>query len=110
MKISHRSIGSIQDFMSAVENKIQEFNSVESCEDVVAAEEPETREDYIANLSSEIIASFENSGYSHVTADTDSNNLYITVGDTMTEYQVPFDDLTFSDIDEDLDYIMGEIF
>lgn len=110
MKISHRSTGSIQDFMNAVENKIQEIDGIESCENVTAAEGPETREDYIANLASEVVASFQNSGYSHVTADTDSNNLYITVGDTMTEYQVPFGDLTFSDIDEDLDYIMGEIF
>ena len=108
MKIIKASKGTGKDFQHAVEDKIAELNqNVTSSFGI----DNTTYERYLHNLIYDIESSLNEVGISHLSFDRDDRNLYITVGDTSDEYQVPFKDLSFDfdRIDKDKDYIVDKI-
>lgn len=68
-------------------------------------------ERYIHNLIGDLDAALHESGFENISYDTDKHNIYIVIGDTLEQYEVPFADLKFSfaDIDTDVEYIFNAI-
>lgn len=108
MKIIKATRGSGLDFQHALEDKIAELN-----QDVTSASNIDgtTRARYLHNLIRDIESSLKANGIQNLTFDQDDRNLYVTVGDTLEEYQVPFKDLSFDfdNIHKDEKYIVDEI-
>ena len=109
MKIIRASRGSGVDFQTAIEDKIAQLND----EGVMSASnlDDTTRERYLHNLIGDVEASLKENGIQSLSFDQDDRNLYVTVGDTLEEYQVPFKDLSFDfdNIHRDEKYIVDEI-
>lgn len=109
MKIIRASRGSGMDLQNAIEDKIAQLNddgvmSASNIDDI-------TRERYLHNLIGDVEASLKENGIQNLSFDQDDRNLYVTVGDTLEEYQVPFKDLSFDfdNIAKDRRYIVDEI-
>ena len=102
-------MGSGLDLQNAIEDKIAQLNG----RDVTSASniEDTTRDRYLHNLIGDVEASLKENGIQNLSFDQDDRNLYVTVGDTLEEYQVPFKDLSFDfdSIDKDKNYIVDEI-
>lgn len=109
MKIIKATRGSGLDLQNAIEDKIAQLNG----RDVTSASniDDTTRDRYLHNLIGDVEASLKENGIQHLSFDQDDRNLYVTVGDTLEEYQVPFKDLSFDfdNIDKDEKYIVDEI-
>ena len=109
MKIIRASRGSGMDLQNAIEDKIAQLND----DGVMSASniDDTTRERYLHNLIGDVEASLKENGIQNLSFDQDDRNLYVTVGDTLEEYQVPFKDLSFDfdNIDKDEKYIVDEI-
>lgn len=109
MKIIRASRGSGMDLQNAIEDKIAQLNN----DGVMSASniDDTTRERYLHNLIGDVEASLKENGIQNLSFDQDDRNLYVTVGDTLEEYQVPFKDLSFDfhNIDKDERYIVDEI-
>lgn len=71
----------------------------------------DANERYIHNLIGYLDTALHESGFENISYDTDKHNLYIVIGDTLEQYEVPFADLKFSfaDIDTDVEYIFNAI-
>ena len=96
----------LQNMIDAFRSKIDELEEVDT---TVTSSTDDNN--YIQKVIRNVDSSLRDNGISQLTYDQDDNNLYITVGDTLTEYQVPFNDLSFDDKDiaEDGKYIVDEI-
>lgn len=109
MKIIRASRGSGMDLQNAIEDKIAQLNN----NDITSASniDDTTRERYLHNLIGDVEASLKENGIQNLSFDQDDRNLYVTVGDTLEEYQVPFKDLSFDfdNIHKDEKYIVDEI-
>ena len=109
MKVIRASRGSGVDFQTAIEDKIAQLTD----EGVMSASniDDTTRKRYLHNLIGDVEASLKENGIQSLSFDQDDRNLYVTVGDTLEEYQVPFKDLSFEfdNIDKDEKYIVDEI-
>lgn len=109
MKIIKATRGSGIDLQNAIEDKIAQLND----DGVMSASniDDTTRERYLHNLIRDVEASLKENGIQNLSFDQDDRNLYVTVGDTLEEYQVPFKDLSFdfANIDKDEKYIVDEI-
>lgn len=109
MKIIRASRGSGMDLQNAIEEKIAQLND----DGVMSASniDDTTRERYLHNLIGDVEASLKENGIQNLSFDQDDRNLYVTVGDTLEEYQVPFKDLSFDfdNIHKDEKYIVDEI-
>ena len=109
MKIIRASRGSGMDLQNAIEDKIAQLNN----DGVMSASniDDTTRERYLHNLIGDVEASLKENGIQNLSFDQDDRNLYVTVGDTLEEYQVPFKDLSFDfdNIHKDEKYIVDEI-
>ena len=108
MKIIKATRGSGLDLQHALEDKIAELN-----QDVTSASNVDntTRDRYLHDLIGDVESSLKANGIQNLTFDQDDRNLYVTVGDTLEEYQVPFKDLSFDfdNIHKDEKYIVDEI-
>lgn len=109
MKIIRASKGSGLDLQNAIEDKIAQLNdnNITSASNI----DNESRESYLHTLIGDVEASLKANGIQNLSFDQDDRNLYVTVGDTLEEYQVPFKDLSFDldNIDNDEKYIVDEI-
>ena len=109
MKIIKATRGSGLDLQNAIEDKIAQLND----NDITSASniDNESRERYLHTLIGDVEASLKANGIQNLSFDQDDRNLYVTVGDTLEEYQVPFKDLSFDldSIDNDEKYIVDEI-
>lgn len=109
MKIIRATRGSGIDLQNAIEDKIAQLNDndITSASDV----DNESRETYLHTLIGDVEASLKENGIQNLSFDQDDRNLYVTVGDTLEEYQVPFKDLSFDfdNIHKDEKYIVDEI-
>ena len=132
MKIVKASRGTIEQFSTALENKIAEIQQsdidssqvissideeVEGCGEIIADTIPEDdphRVLYLHDLIGWVEYQMEQEDLpaNQTIFDTTDDALIITVGgDNVVEYEVPFADLKF-DFDkiwEDVDYIIGEM-
>lgn len=116
MKIVKASRGTIEQFSTALENKIAEIQQeVESCDEVMADTIPEddpARERYLHTLIGDVQEQMDREGLptNQTIFDTTDDALIITMGgDNVVEFEVPFADLSF-DFDriyEDTDYIVN---
>ena len=109
MKIIKATRGSGLDLQNAIEDKIAQLNG----RDITSASniDDTTRDRYLHNLIGDVESSLKANGIQNLSFDQDDRNLYVTVGDTLEEYQVPFKDLSFDfdNIDKDEKYIVDEI-
>ena len=109
MKIIRASRGSGMDLQNAIEDRIAQLND----DGVMSASniDDTTRDRYLHNLIGDVEASLKENGIQNLSFDQDDRNLYVTVGDTLEEYQVPFKDLSFDfdNIGKDRRYIVDEI-
>lgn len=109
MKIIKATRGSGLDLQNAIEDKIAQLNG----RDVTSASniDDTTRDRYLHNLIGDVESSLKANGIQNLSFDQDDRNLYVTVGDTLEEYQVPFKDLSFDfdNIGKDRRYIVDEI-
>lgn len=108
-KITH---GTPEQFLNALENKIQELGRSVQNDVTSAAETEEGKERYIHTLIGDIQAEFIGTVDS-MKFDAMDDSLIITVvlGDEVREFSVPYSDLKFdwNNIDEDTQYISNEI-
>lgn len=133
MKIVKASRGTIEQFSTALENKIAEiqqsdidssqvissqrypYEDVENCDEVMADTIPEddpARIRYLHDLVGWVQYQMEQEDLpvNQTTFDTTDDALIITMGgDNVVEFEVPFEDLSFDfdKIYEDVDYIIG---
>ena len=114
MKITKRSVGTTEDFMNAIRNRLSALDgapvnsevNVESAEDA-----PSTDSSYLDELISNVESQLQENGITPISTDYDDSNISIIVVNSMTEYSVPFDDLQFDydAIDDDTRYIVDTI-
>ena len=106
MKIVKASRGSGLDLQAAIEDKIAQLNN----HDVTSSSNTDVtnRANYLNNLVEAVDSALVEHDIRNVTIDVDDRNLYVTVIDTLEEYQIPFEDLSFdfNKIDEDTRYIV----
>lgn len=114
MKITKRSVGTTEDFMNAIRNRLSVLDgapvnsevNVESAEDASSADTG-----YLDELISNVESQLQENGITPISTDYDDSNISIIVVNSMTEYSVPFDDLQFDydAIDDDTRYIVDTI-
>ena len=114
MKISKK--GSTEDFKRALEEKITQLegtdvNSATNTSNIIASESTDN-ERFIHTLIGDIQSEIEHE-VETIEFDQDDNNLYMTVVymDTVKEYKIPFDDLSFEfdTIEDDVEYIANTL-
>lgn len=101
--------GTLDQFKDAVLDRIHELSGVDNIE---SASTIDDSQNYLEKLAGQLKHALMQAGYMYIRIDNDVATLYVTLLDTMVEYQIPFSDLSFStyEINDDVDYICSEIF
>ena len=109
MKIIKASKGSGLDLQNAIEDKIAQLNDsgIMSASNV----DDSARESYLHTLIGAVKAGLTENGIQDISFDQNGRYLYVIVNDTLEEYLVPLQDLSFDsdNIDEDEKYIIDGI-
>lgn len=106
-KISRRSKGSVDDMLSAMKNAVGDSTVEQS---TIAAVSDSVNMDYIAQVEQDVLDKVRNEADDIVFQESD-NALYCTVKymDYITNFEIPYSDLYFNDVDLDASYIANSI-
>lgn len=111
MKITCAKKGSINDFISAIDDRIMELEDrVNSCDTIMSADR-----DLNTQYIDEVMKDVSDTVDQQVTIDAtyeigrDAINITVSVAGKVFDIEVPFEDLVWDNKDSDIDYIVEGI-